>query len=161
MKYEIGSDLLKTWTNNIRTSTDLQKQITDIKGQISKDEKEAQKQQEDRENTKKSDKKDNEQIKPSAKKDPRKGFMKLLKEGSVSLVMGKKKVSDLPIDIVYGYNKAENMGFYEPKNDGKRDGQVKRNIISGFIYKRITGYILCTKIFSLSNRYIKKRRDKI
>ena len=102
MKYEIGSDLLKTWTNNIRTSTDLQKQITDIKGQISKDEKEAQKQQEDRENTKKSDKKDNEQIKPSAKKDPRKGFMKLLKEGSVSLVMGKKKVSDLPIDIVYG-----------------------------------------------------------
>lgn len=91
MKYEIGSDLLKTWTNNIRTSTDLQKQITDIKGQISKDEKEAQKQQEDRENTKKSDKKDNEQIKPSAKKDPRKGFMKLLKEGSVSLVMGKKK----------------------------------------------------------------------
>ena len=28
--------------------------------------------------------------------------MKLLKEGSVSLVMGKKKVSDLPIDIVYG-----------------------------------------------------------
>ena len=29
-------------------------------------------------------------------------FMKLLKEGSVSLVMGKKKVSDLPIDIVYG-----------------------------------------------------------
>lgn len=57
MKYEIGSDLLKTWTNNIRTSTDLQKQITDIKGQISKDEKEAQKQQEDRENTKKSDKK--------------------------------------------------------------------------------------------------------
>jgi len=102
MKYEIGSDLLKTWTNNIRTSMDLQKQITDIKGQISKDEKEAQKQQEDRENTKKSDKKDNEQIKPSAKKDPRKGFMKLLKEGSVSLVMGKKKVSDLPIDIVYG-----------------------------------------------------------
>ena len=89
-------------TNNILTSTDLHKQITDIKGQISKDEKEAQKQQEDRENTKKSDKKDNEQIKPSAKKDPRKGFMKLLKEGSVSLVMGKKKVSDLPIDIVYG-----------------------------------------------------------
>ena len=36
MKYEIGSDLLKTWTNNIRTSTDLQKQITDIKGQISR-----------------------------------------------------------------------------------------------------------------------------
>ena len=36
MKYEIGSDFLKTWTNNIRTSTDLQKQITDIKGQISK-----------------------------------------------------------------------------------------------------------------------------
>lgn len=52
------------------------------------------------------------------------------------------------------------MGFYEPKNDGKRDGQVKRNIVSGFIYKRITGYILCTKIFSLSNRYIKKEGTK-
>ena len=36
------------------------------------------------------------------KKDPRKGFMKLLKEGSVPLIMGEKKVSDLPINIVYG-----------------------------------------------------------
>lgn len=102
MKYEMGSDLLKTWTNNIRTSTDLQKKITDIKGQISKDEKEAQRQQENTKNDQKDEKKDKEEIKPSAKKDPRKGFMKLLKEGSVSLVMGKKKVSDLPIDIVYG-----------------------------------------------------------
>ena len=102
MKYEMGSDLLKTWTNNIRTSTDLQKKITDIKGQISKDEKEAQRQQENTINDQKDEKKDKEEIEPSAKKDPRKGFMKLLKEGSVSLVMGKKKVSDLPIDIVYG-----------------------------------------------------------
>lgn len=101
MKYEMGSDLLKTWTNNIRTSTDFQKKITDIKGQISKDEKEAQR-QENTINDQKDEKKDKEEIEPSAKKDPRKGFMKLLKEGSVSLVMGKKKVSDLPIDIVYG-----------------------------------------------------------
>ena len=28
--------------------------------------------------------------------------MKLLKEGSVPLIMGEKKVSDLPINIVYG-----------------------------------------------------------
>lgn len=76
--------------------------------------------------------------------------------------MGKKKyqIFQLILFMAKGYNKAENMGFYEPKNDGKRDGQVKRNIVSGFIYKRITGYILCTKIFSLSNRYIKKEGTK-
>ena len=161
MKYEMGSDLLKTWTNNIRTSTDLQKKITDIKGQISKDEKEAQRQQENTINDQKDEKKDKEEIEPSAKKDPRKGFMKLLKEGSVSLVMGSIRSSNRYCVWQRGHNKAENMEFYEPQNDGKRDGQVKRNIVSRFICKRITGHILCTKIFSLSNRYIKKRRDKI
>ena len=102
MKYEMGSDLLKTWTKNIKNGTDLQKKITDIKDQIDKDETEAKKQQDEEKKDQNDDNQDNEEIKPQAKKDPRKGFMKRLKEGSVPLVMGKKKVSDLPIDIVYG-----------------------------------------------------------
>lgn len=95
MKYEIGSDTLKTWTTNIKTNKDLQTGISDIKDTINKEEKEAEKQlKETKQNTK-----DNE--KTPTTKDPRKGFMKLLKEGSVSLVMGKRKVSDLPMNIVY------------------------------------------------------------
>ena len=38
MKYESGSDLLKTWGNSIRDNKNLQKNITDIKDKISKEE---------------------------------------------------------------------------------------------------------------------------
>lgn len=96
MKYEAGSDLLKTWGSSIRDSKNLQKGIADIKNKISNEEQEADKKQEESKNDN-----GNTTTLASKKKDPRKGFMKRLKEGSVSLVMGKRKVSDLPIDIVY------------------------------------------------------------
>ena len=99
MKYEAGSDHLKKWESNAKTGKELQEKVLDIKDQMAKEEQEA------KEKTEKSkeNKKDNEQTQASTpkKKDPRKSFMKLLREGSVSLIMGKRKVSNLPIDIVY------------------------------------------------------------
>lgn len=95
MKYEIGSNILESWTNHIKTNTDLQKGISDIKDQMNDEEKESEKQQREK------DQKIEDNEKTPTVKDPRKGFMKLLKEGSVSLVMGKRKVSNLPINIVY------------------------------------------------------------
>ena len=84
--------------------------LSGIKDQIQKEEEEA----EETENEK-------TLTSEPVKKDPRKGFMKLLKEGSVPLIMGEKKVSDLPINIVYGKkDTTECMEFYEPKRCGKR-----------------------------------------
>ena len=99
MKYETTSTILKSWMVKIRQSTDQKEQITDIKEQICKEEEEAKQQEETKEDNE--DHKETPQMPTSVKKDPRKGFMKLLREGSVSLVMGKRKVSNLPIDIVY------------------------------------------------------------
>lgn len=58
----------------------------------------------------------------TSKKDPRKGFMKLLKEGSVPLIMGEKKcqIFQLILSMAKRHNKAECMEFYEPKRCGKR-----------------------------------------
>ena len=99
MKYESISDVLNSWMSKMKTNTEQKNQISDIKDQIARDEEEAK-----QEETTKEDNKDNEKIpqtETSETKDPRKDFMKLLKEGSISLVMGKRKVSDLPISIVY------------------------------------------------------------
>ena len=112
MQYEAAGDILKNLTKKIKAGEDQKNELSGIKDQIQKEEEEA----EETENEK-------TLTSEPVKKDPRKGFMKLLKEGSVPLIMGEKKVSDLPINIVYGkkrHNKAECMEFYEPKRCGKR-----------------------------------------
>lgn len=47
--------------------------------------------------------------------------MKLLKEGSVPLIMGEKKcqIFQLILSMAKRHNKAECMEFYEPKRCGK------------------------------------------
>lgn len=110
MQYEAAGDLLKNWTKKIKAGKDQQNEISGIRDQIQKEEEEAKKQQEQDKQAESSKKKpetkksENEKTptSESTKKDPREGFMKLLKEGSIPLVMGEKKVSDLPINIVYG-----------------------------------------------------------
>ena len=91
MQYEAAEDILKNLTKKIRAGEDQKNEFSGIKDQIQKEEEEA----EETENEK-------TLTSEPVKKDPRKGFMKLLKEGSVPLIMGEKKVSDLPINIVYG-----------------------------------------------------------
>ena len=91
MQYEAAGDILKNLTKKIRAGEDQKNELSGIKDQIQKEEEEA----EETENEK-------TLTSEPVKKDPRKGFMKLLKEGSVPLIMGEKKVSDLPINIVYG-----------------------------------------------------------
>lgn len=114
MQYEVTGDILKNWIKTIKAGKDQQNEISGIKDQIQKEEEEAKKQQEQTnqeeqisqsetsEKSAENKNTENEKTPTSTKKDPRKGFMKLLKEGSVPLIMGKKKVSDLPINIVYG-----------------------------------------------------------
>ena len=89
MQYEAAGDILKNLTKKIKSGEDQKNEFSGIKDQIQKEE------EEETENEK-------TLTSEPVKKDPRKGFMKLLKEGSVPLVMGEKKVSDLPINIVYG-----------------------------------------------------------
>ena len=91
MQYEAAGDILKNLTKKIKAGEDQKNELSGIKDQIQKEEEEA----EETENEK-------TLTSEPVKKDPRKGFMKLLKEGSVPLIMGEKKVSDLPINIVYG-----------------------------------------------------------
>ena len=91
MQYEAAGDILKNLTKKIKAGEDQKNEFSGIKDQIQKEEEEA----EETENEK-------TLTSEPVKKDPRKGFMKLLKEGSVPLIMGEKKVSDLPINIVYG-----------------------------------------------------------
>lgn len=82
---------MKNLTKKIKAGEDQKNELSGIKDQIQKEEEEA----EETENEK-------TLTSEPVKKDPRKGFMKLLKEGSVPLIMGEKKVSDLQFNIVYG-----------------------------------------------------------
>lgn len=166
MKYEAGSDVLKTWIRNLNTGKGLQKGITDIKSQISKDEEESRKQQESRDDKNKSDKddqKDNENAKLRKKKDPRKSFMKLLKEGSVSLVMGKKKVSDLPIAIVYSKKdttKQKVWDFMNRKMMEKEMDQLKETSSSDSLISELPVILYAVKYFHCLTNTSKKEGTK-
>ena len=72
MQYEAAGDILKNLTKKIKAGEDQKNEFSGIKDQIQKEEEEA----EETENEK-------TLTSEPVKKDPRKGFMKLLKEGSV------------------------------------------------------------------------------
>lgn len=101
MQYEAAGDILKNLTKKIKAGEDQKNELSGIKDQIQKEEEEA----EETENEK-------TLTSEPVKKDPRKGFMKLLKEGSVPLIMGEKKVSDLPINIVSFFPFADSLSYY-------------------------------------------------
>ena len=74
--------------------------------------------------------------------------------------MGRKKYQIFQLILFMakkGYNKAENMGFYEPKKRWeKRWNKLKINIVSDLFTSELP-VIFYAQIFSLSNRYIKKK----
>lgn len=158
MQYEAASDLLKSWTNKIKTGKAQQNEISGIKDQIQKEEEEAKKQQEQNSQKEAGEKKtenteeENEKTPTtgSAKKDPRKGLMKLLKEGSVSLIMGKKKVSDLPINIVYGKKdttKQSAWNFMNRKNVEKELEEFKETSSTDSFASELPVILYATKYF--------------
>ena len=73
MQYEAAGDILKNLTKKIKAGEDQKNELSGIKDQIQKEEEEA----EETENEK-------TLTSEPVKKDPRKGFMKLLKEGKVN-----------------------------------------------------------------------------
>ena len=81
MQYEAAGDILKNLTKKIKSGEDQKNELSGIKDQIQKEEEEA----EETENEK-------TLTSEPVKKDPRKGFMKLLKEGSVHWSWERKSV---------------------------------------------------------------------
>lgn len=150
MKYEVGSDILETVTKNLKENKNLQEGITDIKDQIAQEENEAVKQQEAMKESKKDE--GNKEVSTSTKKDPRKGLLKLLKEGSVSLVMGKRKVSDLPINIVYSKKDTTKQNVWnfmdrkavEKEMDGLKETSTQDSLTSELpVMFYVTKYFHC------------------
>lgn len=171
MQYEATGDILKNWMKKIKAGKDQQNEVSGIKDQIQKEEEEAKKQQEQTkqqeqinqtetsEKNTENDKTENEKTPTSAKKDPRKGFMKLLKEGSVPLIMGKKKVSDLPINIVYGKKdttKQSAWDFMNRKTVEKELDEFKNTSSTGSFASELPVVLYATKYFHFLTDTTKK-----
>ncbi len=152
MQYEAAGDILKNWTKKIKAEKDQQNEISGIREQIQKEE-EAKKQE--------NEKTENEKTPTSGstKKDPRKGFMKLLKEGSVPLIMGKKKVSDLPINIVYGKKdttKQSAWDFMNRKTVEKELDEFKNTLPTNSFASELPVVLYATKYFHFLTDTTKK-----
>lgn len=156
MQYEAAGDILKNWTKKIKAGNNQQNEISGIKDQIQKEEEEAKKQQEQ---TKQQENEKTSTPTLSAKKDPRKGFMKLLKEGSVPLIMGKKKVSDLPINIVYGKkdtSKQSAWDFMNRKTVEKELDEFKNTSSTSSFASELPVVLYATKYFHFLTDTTKK-----
>ena len=93
------------------------------------------------------------------KKDPRKGFMKLLKEGSVPLIMGEKKVSDLPINIVYGKKdttKQSAWNFMNRKDVEKELDEFEKTASTDSFASELPAVLYATKYFHFLTDTTKK-----
>ena len=153
MKYESVNNILKNWMSTIKTSKDQKEQITDIKDQMSKEE----------EKTDNEDKEQTSQMETTEKKDPRKGFMKLLKEGSVSLVMGKRKVSNLPIRIVYSKKdttKQKIWDFMNRKSIEKEIDQLREPLSQDSLTSELPVILYAVKYFHCLTDISKKEGTK-
>lgn len=164
MKYESVNDILKNWMYTIKTSTDQKEQIGNIKDQIIKEEEDAKQQEQIKEDrTDNEDKKQTTQIETPAKKDPRKGFMKLLKEGSVSLVMGKRQVSNLPMNIVYSKKdttKQKIWNFMDRKAMEKQMDQLREPLSEDSLTSELPVILYATKYFHYLTDTSKKEGTK-
>lgn len=161
MKYESFSDVINEWMSKVKTNTEQRQQMTDIKDQISREEEEAKKEEKTKE-----DNTDNEKIPQtgtSEVKDPRKGFMKLLKEGSVSLVMGKRKVSNLPIHIVYSKKdttKQKLWNFMDRKAMEKEIDELKESPSADSLTSELPVMLYAEKYFHYLTDSSKKEGTK-
>ena len=91
MKYEMGTDVLELWKKKWNHTKEAGNEIPKIQEKMDQEERAAEEKKED--NVKE----------PSEKtEDPRKGFTKMLREGSVPLIMGEKKTSTLAVVSSYG-----------------------------------------------------------
>lgn len=155
MKYEAAGDILNNWTKKIKEGKNLQNEMSGITDQIQKEEEEAKKQQE--QNSKQENKKT--PTSGSITRDPRKGFMKLLKEGAVPLIMGEKKVSDLPINIVYGKKdttKQSAWNFMNRKTVEKELKGFKNTSSTDSIASELSVVLYATKYFHFLTDTTKK-----
>ena len=152
MQYEAAGDILKNLTKKIKSGEDQKNELSGIKDQIQKEEEEA----EETENEK-------TLTSEPVKKDPRKGFMKLLKEGSVPLVMGEKKVSDLPINIVYGKKdttKQSAWNFMNRKDVEKELDEFEKTASTDSFASELPVVLYATKYFHFLTDTTKKEGIK-
>lgn len=122
MKYEMGADVLELWKKKWNTTKEAGNEIPKIQEKMEKEEQEA-KEQKENDDTKKPIQK---------KKDPRKGLAKILREGSVSLIMGEKKVSSSAVSVIYGTkdDATEKAWEFMKKKDAKKQLDEVKNISS-------------------------------
>lgn len=123
MKYEMGADVMELWKKKWSQTKEAENEIPKIQEKINQDERDAKEKEED-ENTKNTYEKE---------EDPRKGLTKMLREGSISLIMGERKVSSLAVISPYGmkdHSKQKTWGFMKKKDAQKQLDEVK-NVSSG------------------------------
>lgn len=118
MKYEMGTDVLELWKKKWNHTKEAGNEIPKIQEKMDQEERAAEEKKED--NVKE----------PSEKtEDPRKGFTKMLREGSVPLIMGEKKTSTLAVVSSYGRkdnSKQKIWGFMRKKDAEKQLNEVKK-----------------------------------
>lgn len=131
MKYETGADVLSFWKSKLTDTKKMGEDISDLQNQMKESEIQAQEQQKE---NKKEEKSENTESTPQKKvKDPRKGLMSLLREGSIPLIMGSRKVSNQKIHIVYGKKDTSNIKTWDFMSRKKTDRQMEeiKNVSSG------------------------------
>lgn len=143
MKYEMPADLLSSWKDRWDQTKETGEGIGDIRRQMEQDEKEAEEkeQKEDEEN---------ETVQVQGEEDPRKGFMELLREGSVRLVMGERKVSSGKVPVRYGKKDTSKEQTWDFMKKDKMEKQLKETekMVSGTgLTEELPAILYSTKYF--------------
>ncbi len=127
MKYEAGTDIMKFWKSKLTDVQKMGENVSEVQDQMKKSEIQAEQQKKEEKDALKH--KEEASAAKTKGKDPRKGLMSMLREGSVSLVMGDQKVSDQKIRIVYGKRdttKTKLWNFMSRKETDRQMQEVKQ-----------------------------------
>lgn len=137
MKYEMPADAVSSWKDKWENTKNAGKKMSQVQEKLDEEPKENEEKKEKPKGTK-------------AEKDPRKGFMSLLRRGSVSLVLGKKKVSGQTVSIKYAKkDRSKNKIWNFMKKDAtKKEIGKAANISSGTsLHKELPSVLYSLKYF--------------
>ena len=156
MKYQMPADLLTAWKEKWKEKEESGKEIPKIQEKMDKEEKESKEKEEKmKEEEKKKEKTKKKKVKTQAKEekkkeDPRTGFMGLLRQGSVSLVLGQKEVSSLSVPIEYGKkdeSEQKSWNFMEKEDSKNQMNELSKKTESPSLVSEFPGIMYGVQYF--------------
>lgn len=143
MKYEMPADILSTWKEKWDKTAASGKDVGDIREEMEEDVQKAEEEAKEGEQEEENETKQEQE-------DPRKGFMEMLREGSIPLVMGKRKVSSGKIPIRYGKKdtqEEETWDFMKKENVEEQLKKTEKMSSAPSLADELPGILYSTRYF--------------